>query len=275
MIRNKPPAIAGQLDRCDVCGNKTHRHNLVRTQVEFLDVAAENYFEKSSYDGTYWVTDAPAYAHASAICYGTRCDNARTTLSPGNKITYVNGAPSWYGSGNIRTTVEAGPWNISSDLTFSAHVGPCESSTSPDMTVTLGITSNDGFLPQPIRTWSINTATRVWFNEEVSTLNDYGLGDTDRCFFFYIGISGQELTDTWWVDEMQLEANTVTGAPGNFVSSNVGSGEYISNQTERILMTSRKVCPACRERILSKSERFGKTNESPQADPVEAWVQEI
>ena len=53
------------------------------------------------------------------------------------------------------------------------------------------------------------------------------------------------------------------------------SGSTVSNATEQTLMTQRKVCPNCVERVLSKSERFGKTDESPISDPVETWAQEI
>ena len=53
MLINRPEAKALQLDRCEVCGNKTHRSNLVRTQVEFLRVKSENYFTYSYYDGSY------------------------------------------------------------------------------------------------------------------------------------------------------------------------------------------------------------------------------
>ena len=76
---------------------------------------------------------------------------------------------------------------------------------------------------------------------------------------------------------MQAEANVSTmplqtGYPENFVRT---SGSSVSNQSETQMMTQRKVCPNCAELILSKSEKYGRTDESPIDDPVDSWVQEI
>ena len=267
MRRNRPPALGLQLDRCDVCGDKYHRGDLVRTQVEFLDLKAENYFDYSSYDGTYWVVDTAS--DTANISYGNRCDNVRTTLDSDNDISYLNGVQTWTGDGVLRTASEIGSWNANSDLTFSAQVGPHEQNTDPEMTVSIGITNNDGSVTQEISSFTISGTTRVWFNEEVATLEAYGLGDTPYYFFFYIEITND---GAWWIDEMQLEANTTTGEPEVFVRC---SGTSASNQSDRVLMTSRKVCNSCSEYILSKSERYGRTDESPIDDPVDTWTQEI
>ena len=272
MIRNKPPADALQLDRCDVCGNKDHRRNLVRTQVEFLDLKAENYFDYSSYNVAEWAVDTAA--DAGTVSYGNRCDNARTTLSAANVISYINGVQTWTGSGTFRRIAATFVFPATYDLTFSAQVGPHEQNTSPEMTVVLGICESDGTAKQPIKTYTISGATRVWLNEEVATLNAYGITTGD--FYFYIGVTN---VGSWWVDEMQLEANVNSmplqaGHPENFVRT---SGSYIlsSAHPEQSLMTQRKVCNTCAELILSKSERFGKTDEPPTDDPVETWAQEI
>ena len=83
---------------------------------------------------------------------------------------------------------------------------------------------------------------------------------------FYITVTGSN----WWADRMQLEKNATV--PGQFVKT---SGSTVSNTTDQTLMTQRKVCPNCVERVLSKSERFGRTDESPIDGPVETWAQEI
>jgi len=267
MTRNKPPALAMQLDRCDVCGDKYHRADLVRTQVEFLDVAAENYLSYSSYDGTYWVV-AIAEDTGTVSC-GNRCDNVRTTLDSDNDISYINGVQTWTGLGALRSTVECGPFNSAHDVTFSAQVGPHEQNEDPEMTVSIGIANSDGSVTQEISSFTIKGTTRVWFNEEVATLEAYGLGDTAYYFFFYISIVND---GAWWIDELQLENNTVDGMPGNFTRA---SGTAVDSYDERILMTSRKVCKNCAEYILSKSERFGRTEESPIDEPVDSWAQEI
>ena len=89
MLINRPEAKALQLDRCEVCGNKTHRSNLVRTQVEFLRVKSENYFTYSYYDGSYWVVDTAV--DASTISFGTQLDETRLSLADDNTFSTTNG----------------------------------------------------------------------------------------------------------------------------------------------------------------------------------------
>ena len=36
-------AIARQLDRCDICGRKVHKKDLVRTNIDTLAVGGSNY----------------------------------------------------------------------------------------------------------------------------------------------------------------------------------------------------------------------------------------
>ncbi|MCK5021486.1 MAG: hypothetical protein KAS32_31025 [Candidatus Peribacteraceae bacterium] len=270
---NKPPALALQLDRCDVCGDKYHRGNLVRTQVEFLRMKAENYIVQSSYDGDYWTYDTTT--DAGTISYGNRCDNVRLSLDSDNDLNYINGVQTWEGSGVIRSETGTPALSVNGHVTFSAQVGPHEQNASPEMTVVIGICNSDGSTLQPIGdTWTISGITRVWFNEVKTTLTAYGLGPTDESWYFYIQVTND---GKWWVDEMQLEANVQTmplpdNHPENFVRT---SGSFVSNQSETSLMTQRKVCKSCAELILSKSERFGRTDESPIDEPVDTWAQEI
>ena len=268
MQRNKPPALALQLDRCDVCGDKMHRKDLVRTQVEFLDKKAENFLSYSSYDGTYWVSDA---SDEGTVSYGNRCDNARLTLSDANVLSYINGVQTWSSAGVTDTmrmdTLSVGSAD-STILVFSAQVGPHEQNATPEMTVELGVANSDGTSTQAVRTWTINGTTRVWFAETSSVLNAYGLGNnSEQRYYIKVTNDGK-----WWIDEIQLEANTVGSIPEVFVRT---TGTFVSNQSDRSLLTQRKVCASCSERILSKSERFGRTDESPVDEPVETWAQEI
>ena len=265
MKRNKPTANAWQLDRCDVCGDKYHRSSLVRTQVEFLEEKAENFFNYSSYDGTYWVVDDASDGGNES--YGNRCDNVRLSLDDDNDFSYINGVQTWTGDGTFRSTTRSPSANASTVLTFSAIVGAHEQNTSPEMTVVMGVTNSDGSVKQAIRSWTINTMTRVWFSETAGDLADYGLG-SDEEQYFYIQVTND---GDWWIDELQLEGNTTAGMPERFIRI---SGDY-TQIADRSLMTSRKVCSNCVERILSKSERFGRTDESPIDEPVETWAQEI
>jgi hypothetical protein len=161
-----------------------------------------------------------------------------------------------------------------STLTFSAQVGPHEQNTSPEMTVVMGICNSDGSVKQAIKTYTISGTTRVWFAENSGTLADYGLGPANQQEYYYIQVTN---AGSWWIDELQLEANASsmplqTGHPENFVRT---SGALVSNQSETEMLTNRKVCPNCSEYILSKSERLGRTDESPVDEPVETWAQEI
>jgi len=280
VTRNKPPALGLQLDRCDVCGDKVHRGDLVRTQVEFLEMKAENYAGTSSYDSDYWAVDTASDVSSSTVgTYGNRCDNVRLSLDDDSNLTYINSPKVWEGSGTVRMVELTSYTTSASDLTFSVTIGPHEQNTSPEMTVVLGICNSDGSSKQALRTWTISNMTRVWVNEESLTLGGYGLGDQSGTnyaerWYFQVTNAGK-----WWWDEAQLEVNVSTlpnptaGMPENFVRA--PSGDDVSNQSEQTLMTQRKVCSNCAELILSKSERFGKTDESPVDQPVETWSQEI
>ncbi len=267
MYRNKPPAIAWQLDRCDVCGDKYHRSDLVRTQVEFLEKKAENFLNYSSYEGTYWVVDDAA--DEGNVSYGNRCDNVRLSLDGDNDLSYVNGVQTWSGNGTMRTETISPKFSTSSRVTFSVQVGPHEQNSSPSMTVILGICNSDGTSKQAIRTLTTSGTSRAWFTESAVTLDGYGISGSQRKFYWYVQVAN---AGKWWIDEMQIESSTATGEPENFVRT---SGSLVSNQSDQQLIPNRKVCSGCRERILSKSERFGRTDESPIDEPVETWAQEI
>ena len=265
MYQNKPSAIGWQLDRCDVCGNKMHRRSLVRTQVEFLEEAAYNDFTQSSYDGTYWVVDTASDAGSES--FGTRADWARTTLTDYTTVGYINGVQTWEGDGVFRSETLSPETDATDIIVFSAHVGANERNTSPTMTVAMGVCDSDGSNTQVVRTWTINTMTRVWFAEISSVLEAYALGSSSQQYY-YIQITND---GDWWIDELQLEVNPTYSKPGRFVRTS----STVIDQEDQSLLTSRKVCPSCLEPILSKSNKFGWTEESPTDEPVETLEQDI
>ena len=269
MRYNKPPVRHHQLDRCDVCGDKVQRSDLVRTQVEFLRPKAENWFVQSSYDGTYWVVDTAT--DEGTVSYGNKCDYARLSLDTSNNFSYVNGVQTWSGNGVFRSGVAALDTSLGTTITFSAYIGPHLENTDPEMSIVMGICNSDGSVKQPVRSWTIKGMSRIWFTETVDNLAAYGLGDgvSGTAFYYYISVTND---GKWWIDNLQFEVNTDDGKPETFVPSN---GAYTSNQTPQAMITVRKVCPRCFEPLLSKSERYRRVNEKPVADPVPAEIQEI
>lgn len=276
VVRNKPPALGRQLDRCDVCGDKYHRDKLVLTQVEFLEGIAENRVYYPSYDSTYWtVDDATDVSSTTVGTYGNRCDNVRLSLDNDNNLTYINSPKVWSGNGTVRASLSTYTAETS-DTTFSMQIGPHEQNTSPDMTVVVGICDSAGNNKNPVKTWTINTMTRVWANDDVSDLAATGLGEstvvgstTYYAFYWYVQVTNDGY---WWWDEAQRETGNTYGPPENFVRA---YGSSVNNTSEQSMITSRKVCPNCRETVLSKTEKYGRTDEPPTADPVETWNQEF
>jgi len=264
---NRPKPYGGQLDRCQVCGDKYHRENLVRTPVEFLQGEGSNLFTNSTYNGIYWVVDTSS--DEGEISYGVHKDEARTSVSDDNVVSVVNGVQTWEGSGTLRSTSPSSTLDPGSYATFSLWIGPYERNTSPSMSIDLGITNSDGSSGQKIRTWNINGDKRIWFTEAVATLSAAGLGDAGE-FYFYADVTND---GKWWADKMQLEQTTSSDAkPGTFVTS---SGAATTYATDTAMVTNRKVCRRCFETVWKKSQEIGRTNESPVAPPVRPFSQEF
>ena len=263
MPSNKPPALGFQLDRCDVCGDKIHRSRLVRTQVEFLEKAGNNYVIQSSYDNSYWTTNDTA--DLGGISIGQNADWQRLSLSDDNVLTELRGAETFSTTKMIYTTAATDDLTSWDNMVFSAEVGPYHRSTTPSISVVLGV-YNIGTLGSlfPLKTWTINTQTRVWWTATPAAVLAAGAALTT--VGFYIAVTGS----SWWADRMQLDKDATI--PGQFVGT---SGAVVDNSADQQLLTQRKVCKNCIERILSKSNRFGRTDESPVADPVGTWAQEI
>ena len=279
-MSNKLQATAEQLDRCDVCGIKTHRKDLVRTSVEFLDFKSENFFYYSSYDGSYWVVDDAA--DAGSISYGNRMDHARTQVpidqpTAVGGMSLINGVQTWTGDGLVRMTEQTLPAAFTTTLIVSAQIGPHEENTTPDMTVAMGVLDKDTPANrQAVRTWTIDGMTRVWFSELASVLDSYGYGttivsgvsSTQQSYYFDVTCTGK-----WWINEIQLEANTDLGTPETFVPTNTGT--YYATTSDTTGISSRKVCPRCFEYVFKRSEIYGRTDEQQVAYPVRPHTQEF
>lgn len=265
MLANKPPATAEQLDRCDVCGNKMHRSDLVRTQVEWLYPQHENYLSYSNYDGAFWVVDDAA--DSGLISYGNRCDNARTTLSDANVISYVNGVQTWEGDGTFRcTSVPVQNFADANQVIFSFQIGPHEQNTSPEMTVVIGHCATDGTNKTALKSFVISGCTKLWITW-LGAESDSSYAAGNGCYYISVTNDGE-----WWIDELQLETDPVRTTPGTYVKT---AGTIVGSTAEASSVSSRKVCPGCFEYVLKKSTKVGRQHETPVDDPVDTHNQEF
>lgn len=261
MLINKPPVRAGQLDRCEVCGNKHHRDKLVRTQVEWLYPAHENYLTYSSYDGTFWVCDA---TDKSTISWGNRCDRTRYVINDDNTTSILNGVQTWEGDGTFRCTSipVAKNWTSTNQVIFSCHVGPWDRNTTPEMTVVLGDCDTDGNNKTAKKTFTISGTSKLWFSwtgaEAIA-----GQG----CYYVQVTNDG-----AWWVDELQLETDPTRTTPGTFVATN---GAIVGATAEAGSISTRVVCMDCFEHVFKRSEKYGRTDEPPTDGPVSDYTQEF
>jgi len=262
MPTNVPPSLARQLDRCDVCGIKIHRDELVRTQVEFMLGEGSNYIVQSSYDGSHWTTDDDA--DLGGISLGPYLDNQRLSVAEDGTITELNGAETFSTTKMIYTTVACDDPSSWSSMVFSCEAGPYHRSTTPETVFTFGVYNiGDTANLFQMKSWTTSSQRRIWWTATPSEVQ--AAGATLSTLGFYIVGTGS----SWWADCFQLEKNVTK--PGNFIQT---SGSTI-DRTESSSMTVRKVCPRCIEPILSKSQQFGRPNEVPVAMPVAEWIQEI
>ena len=250
-------ATARQLDRCDVCGIKIHKHDLVRTNMAFLASAGNNYIQQSSY-ASGWLCDA---SDAGTISSGSYADRMRIVVSDDNTRTESFGVQTWDGAGTFYGLgADISSWT---SFVFAADVGPYDRETSPEMTFTLGLIDSDGNNPVVYRTVITAGSTRAWFTLNIA---DLPAGKTAAALYPYVATTS---TNKWWVDRLQLEKDVVK--LGTFVPTLGSSVDRIDTR----MMTVRKVCPDCREPLLSKTERHGKLAEQRTEEPIALDIQEI
>jgi len=262
MIKNKPPSLARQLDRCDVCGTKIHRDKLVRTQVEFSFPAGSNYIIQSTYDGSHW-TDNDA-ANLGTISVGPYADNQRLTIDASNNLTELNGTQTISTTKMMYTTVACADPSAWNSMVFSFEGGPYHRSTTPETVFTFGVYNiGDTAHLYQMKSWTTSTQRRMWWTATPAEV--LAAGAVLSTIGFYIVGTGS----SWWADCFQLEKNATK--PGQFVQT---SGAAV-DRIESSAMSSRKVCPECFEYVLKKSTQYGRTKEKPVASPVDPYMQEI
>ena len=250
-------AIGRQLDRCDVCGVKIHKQDLVRTNMSFLGVAGSNYIQQSSY-APGWLCDAAA---AGTISSGPYADRMRIVVSDDNTSTESFGVQTWDGAGTFYGLgADVSSWTR---FVFSADVGPYDRETSPETTFTIGLIDTDGTNKEVQRTIITSGSLRVWFAMDVADITATKSASAIRPYI------ATATTNKWWVDRLQLEKDVTR--PGTFIPT-LGSSV---DRVDTPLMTVRKVCSNCREPLLSKTEQYSKIAEQRTEEPISLDIQEI
>lgn len=249
------------MDRCEVCGRRTRKIDLVRTNVDFMAAGGSNYINNSSYTTDSWAVDTAS--DAGNISIGSFADHARISISDGNTLTEINGPQTWSGSGTIRTTysIDVSSW---STFVFSADIGPYHRETSPSTTFSLGICDSDGSNKEELSSWTVNANARAWYTLNVS---DIPAGKSASALYFYI--SATAVGKKWWADRIQLEKNVTK--MGAFVPTTGSSIDRVDTP----MMTVRKVCADCFERPRLRSEQVNREAEQRTEDPVSVDIQEV
>ena len=259
--------LARQLDRCDVCGKKIHRHRLVRTNMRFLQPAGSNYFAYSSYSSSYHSCSA---SDVSTITIGPHADKSRTRVDTDNTVSYVDGTQTWSGSGTFRTTTSVDVSSLT-NFTVSAAIGQQLSwssnvASASDLTVAMGLCDGDGNNKALQRTFTgVNAMQRLWFTMAVADIES-PLSSSGIYVYFTVTIDG---TDYWFIDDISLEGDKTS--PDQFITT---SGTAKTSQTATKKMTMVKVCSSCREPLLLESEQFGRPFEEEEP-PIGVDFQEI
>jgi hypothetical protein len=262
MATNKPAVTGRQLDRCDICGNKAHKHDLVRTQVEYLQHAGSNSIIQSSWDNSHWADNDSA--DLGEISVGVYADYQRLSLDTSNDFTEKNGAHTVSTAKMLYTTVAMTDPSAWTNVCFSFEGGPYHRSTTPETTFTFGVYDiGDTATLYQQKSWTTKTQRRMWWTATPAELTADGV--TLSTLGFYIVGTGS----SWWADCFQCEDAT---EPGNFIATN---GSAVTESVDAARKSVRKVCPRCRERVWRVSEQYGKPDESPIDMPVVPWIQDI
>ncbi len=210
-----------------------------------MQAECSNLLLYSGYDSTYWTASiSPASVSDS---FGTRCDFTRVSVSLDNTTSVINGVTTWESTGRF----ESAAVDVSSltDVCFSVVVGPHQESTSPELIITAGYTdasSSDTTLV----TRTTKSSERVWWSRPIGDIVD---NTSALQFWFNVASTGKY----WWDDAQVEDAEN----PGEFIKTTSASVVY---DTDTPLMTVRKVCPRCRERLLRTSAIY--TNHTASVD---------
>jgi hypothetical protein len=285
-MRPQADEIARQNDRCDLCGNKVLRKNLVRTNVRYERPAGSNYFLYSRYDSTDWdLTNL--VATGSYDCFGPQDHNNRVRIGDGaaygsyEDTTEIGGAPSFEitSPGKVFTKAgfDASTWTslVVGGYFGIYHDNRVGSAYDDDVeniavTVAIGVGATSGATTQTLRTvTNVRSGQHIWAKLDISDL-DSSISSDDVYFWATITLDSTP-TGTYkvWFDWLQVEKNATR--PGAYIST---SGAAIDYATPKKLMTVIKVCPKHRERLTLESEQWGRPRRETEL-PVPSDIQEV
>jgi hypothetical protein len=268
-------AIHRQLDRCDICGKKIHRKDLVRTQARYNRPQGNNYFLYSSYDGSFWVPTWADYItdhctlQTQAMGLGPDSEDARVKIASDNTTTQIRGSKTFLldTSPAIIHTATATDISGFTSFVYGVYVGQYHANTDPAvLTVEIG-NCNSGFdTLYSLKEVTTRSGRHVWVSANIADLSS---NVTLSAAYFYVKVSATSSGDFYfWIDWMQLEKNA--SRPGAFIST---GGATVDYTTERKMMTSVKVCNRCKEQLTTESARGRPRQEAEQ--PIYDEFQEV
>jgi len=263
-----------QLDRCDVCGRKLPRRDLVRTNVRWLQPEGSNYLTHSSYHTDQWTVDTST--DRSTIGYGPHGDKQRITIpdAVAGVITpaYTGCSQTWSAAGTLRSVTTAIDVSGLTQFVFSVDVAQVLSwssniASASDLTVAMGLCDSAGANTALQKTWTdVSGLLRCWFQMDVA---DIASPLSSSGIYVYATVTPDTATDYWLVDDMSIEGDVAR--PTQFITT---TGTAVTAQTATKVMAMRKVCPRCREDLLRESEPPSSHEQRVEA-PVSSAPQQV
>lgn len=256
-------SLPHQMDRCEVCGHKTLKIDLVRTNVDFLAAAGSNYFYNSSYNSSFWTVDTAV--DAGLISMGPFADQSRVVIGDDNTLTESYGSQTWTGSGVLRSIVAVDA-SAAVSLVFAADIGPYQQETVPSTTFVFGLCDSDGSNKEQLSSWTVTGNQRAWYTLNIA---DVPAGKSSAALYFYVSVTA--VGKKWWIDRIQLIKNAVSINSEAFVPT---AGSAV-DRVDTPMMTVRKVCQGCFEKPRVRSEQYNREAEQRTEDPVQVNIQEV
>lgn len=268
-------SLPHQLDRCDICGRKTHKIDLVRTNVDFLAAAGSNYFDYSSYNSSFWTVSNGT--DSGVVAVGPFADRARIRVSDDNTSTEILGSQTWtVGAGigaysgffqMVSSAVDISSWT---SFTVSFDFGYYQQDQTSQRVMVYAYIKDASENSSGVikRFQGVYPSGRYWWYSKISDIDSDVDLSTAKFYLVFATYTGEEKI---WVDRMQLEKNPDTSRMGAFVPTSGASVDRIDTRS----MTVRKVCDDCFESPWKRSEQYNRQAEQRVEEPVAVQIQGV